>query len=91
LLPEAATTARVETAVLAHEYLAELIRQRPDIGLHIYPTERRKNQIRITPCACETEAENSYSDRAACLAEGLSFFTVVSQLKSACNPVHAAG
>jgi hypothetical protein len=27
---------RVETAVLGHEDLAELIRLRPDIGLHIY-------------------------------------------------------
>jgi GNAT superfamily N-acetyltransferase len=36
----ATATARthVETAVLAHEDLAELIRLRPDIGLHIYRT-----------------------------------------------------
>jgi hypothetical protein len=26
----------VETAVLGHEHLSELIRLRPDIGLHIY-------------------------------------------------------
>ena len=34
----ATATARtdVETAVLAHQDLAELIRLRPDIGLHIY-------------------------------------------------------
>jgi CRP-like cAMP-binding protein len=32
----ATAVTRVETAVLGHEALAELIRRRPDIGLHIY-------------------------------------------------------
>jgi CRP-like cAMP-binding protein len=32
----ATAVTRVETALLGHEDLAELIRQRPDIGLHIY-------------------------------------------------------
>jgi GNAT superfamily N-acetyltransferase len=32
----ATAVTRVETAVLGHEDLTELIRQRPDIGLHIY-------------------------------------------------------